>query len=132
MKPTVGDEVRCSNCDHSYRLPPMPLDDLYIPQCPECNDVTDGYEEVLREQEHLNSVREYNKELDEKLRDVREQFARDDHEIPLASSKHALVNVRDRLRELTQEIEDVIQGEFETKSPHESDTEPPDNLDDIF
>jgi len=67
MKPEPGDTVGCVNCHEDFELPHPAHDAIYIPSCPRCGAVVDGYEDAVKHRERNAKAREACRTILQKL-----------------------------------------------------------------
>ncbi|MBX0295434.1 hypothetical protein [Haloarcula nitratireducens] len=101
MKPQPGDVVGCMDCQADFELPPPAEDIIYIPTCPECGSVVDGYEDAVDFRKRNSEAQEACKTLERELEEIIDQTQSMRNRVPEGSSLEALREATTRLQSLT-------------------------------
>lgn len=115
VKPEPGDTIGCVNCQIDFELPYPATDVMYVPACPKCGTVVNGYEKMdscrKRNSEALDACATIEQELEEildKTRSTRDQ-------VPEGTAIEALRETAEDLCSISQwaadKTEEIVDGD---------------------
>jgi hypothetical protein len=108
MKPEPGETIGCVECQADFQLSHPAADSVYVPRCPSCGIVVDGYEDAAdmkrRSSKAVEACEEIEVRLTRIIENMRERRERGIHE---ATSLGALQFAADELNSVNQFVSDA-------------------------
>lgn len=94
--------TECKNCGEVFEMPDPPTDTIYIPRCPVCDTVAEGFEENVEYQERVKEATNACKEIDRRVSGITARMNKEMGYVAPGSSIQALADAAEDLQRLAE------------------------------
>ena len=99
----------CVKCKLEFNVS-MPTDTIFVPSCPRCGTVVDGFEDAADMKERVSDANKACDDIKNRLRDIIQEIDSVQNEIPPGTSLKALCIAGRRLEEASQIASEQAEG----------------------